>query len=430
MAGSYFQQTGNSDFYLLKTDDQGDTLWTRTYGGDHYDGSRWVYQTSDNGYFVAGIDRSYNVGENDIQVFKTDSAGNLLWNRSYGGDHEDGVATGQQTTDGGSILIGYTASFGNGSMDVWLLRLDADGDTLWTKTYGGQSFDFGTSVIQTPDEGYFVICNITYGFDDLGLTLIKTNADGDSLWSRRYFENNEFGASIISAEDNEYLILANTLALSDEFDIRLIRIEADGDTIWTKVIGGLEIDLGNSIQQTFDGGFIICGITGPYFDQDIYILKTNPDGDTVWTKTICGRQYGNDIGSCIRQTSDGGFVLTGSLSTVDANQEVSLIKLAPDQVRIEDVSDNSLSDGVYISSNYPNPFNLSTTIGFRLPEESEVAIEIYDILGRLVETLIDQKQRAGHHQITWNAMEKSSGIYFYRIRAGDHIETKRMLLLK
>lgn len=430
IAGSYFQQAGNSDFYLLKTDEQGDTLWTRTYGGDHYDGARWVFQTSDNGYIVAGIDRSYSFGENDIQLFKTDSTGNILWTRSYGGEHEEGITGGQPTADGGYILIGYTASFGMGSMDAWLLRLDADGDTLWTKTYGGENYDSGTSVVQTPDEGYFVLCNINYGFNDQGLTLIKTNPAGDSLWARRYFHNNEFGVSIIPAADNAYLILANTLAVGDEFDMRLIKIEDDGDTVWTRIIGGLEIDIGYSIQQSADNGFVICGSTGPYFDQDIYIIKTDPDGDTVWTKTIAGRQYGNDIGNCIRQTSDGGFVLTGSLLTGDAAQEVCLIKLASGQVGIENESDNSLSYEFRLATNYPNPFNASTTIEYGLLEQGHVIIEIYDLLGRRVEKLIDSEQDAGTYQVIWDAKDQSSGMYFYRIQAGDYTETRKMVLLK
>jgi hypothetical protein len=435
IAGSYFQQEGNSDFYLLKTDEQGDTLWTQTYGGDHYDGARCVFQTSDNGYFVAGIDRSYNFGENDIQLFKTDSIGNILWTRSYGGEHEEGITGGQATADGGYIFIGYTASFGMGSMDAWLLRLDADGDTLWTKTYGGENYDSGTSVVQTPDEGYFVLCNINYGFNDQGLTLIKTNPAGDSLWARRYFHNNEFGVSIIPAADSAYLILANTLAVGDEFDIRLIKIEDDGDTLWTSIIGGLEIDIGYSIQQSADNGLLICGSTGPYFDQDIYIMKTNAEGDTVWTKTIIGSQYGNDIGNCIRQTPDGGFVLTGSLSTGDAAQDVFLIKLASDQVGIENESDNSLSYGFRLATNYPNPFNSVTAIEYSLPEESKVTIEIYDILGRKIGTLVQEKQPAGYHQVVWDGKDKngkmvSTGIYFYELYVDDYRESKAMIMIK
>lgn len=430
ITGSYFQGEANSDFYLIRTDQQGNPLWTQTYGGDYYDGGRWLFQTSDNGYFVTGIDRSYNFGDNNIHVFKTDSNGNMLWAKSYGGEHEDGVAAGQPTTDGGCILIGYTASFSNGSMDVWLLRLDADGDTLWTKTYGGENYDFGASVTQTPDQGYFVICSINYGFDDQGLTLIKTDPDGDSLWARRYFGNNEFGASIIPTADNAYLILANTLASGDELDIRLIKIEDDGDTLWSKIIAGPEIVLGNSIQQSADGGFIICGSAGPYFDQDIYIVKTDSDGEIAWTKTICGRQYGNDAGNCIRQTSDGGFVLTGWLSTEDAGDDVCLIKLDSDQVGIEDEFDNWLSQGFCLSSNYPNPFNAMTIIRYGLPQPADIKIEIFDILGRRVETLIDEKQPAGYHQAMWNAEGRSSGVYFYRIQAGDIVETKRMMLLK
>ncbi|UCC78984.1 MAG: T9SS type A sorting domain-containing protein [Candidatus Zixiibacteriota bacterium] len=428
ITGSYSLGVGNTDLYLVKTGEDGDTLWTSSYGGDFYDAGRWVYWTPDNGYFVAGIESRFNNTEKNVCVLKTDSLGNILWNYSYGGEQEDGVVTGQPTSDGGYILVGYTASFGLGYMDAWLLKLDADGDTVWTRTFGSGEYDSGRSVIQTPDGGYFVLCNINYGFNDTGLTLIKTDANGDTLWSRRYCQNYATGVSIIPTNDNRFMILANTLAFGDEFDIQMLKIDANGDSLWTRVIGGLDIDMGNSIKQTDDDGFIICGITGPYFDQDIYVVKTDANGDTLWSSTFNGASYGNDLGTCAKPTADGGIILTGSLSTTDVMQEICLIRFESEQVGIE--PDIPQAQAIYLSPNYPNPFNASTTIKYGISRPEFVSLKIYDLLGRRVQILVEEYLEEGNHSITFDAADLPSGIYFVKLQAGETVETKRMVLLR
>jgi hypothetical protein len=430
ITGSYSQGVGNTDLYLIKTGENGDTLWSTIFGGDFYDVGRWVGQTSDNGYFVAGTESRFNNTERNICVLKVDSSGNVLWNHSYGGDQEDGAVTAQTTSDGGYIVIGYTASFGLGYMDAWLVRIDADGDTIWTKTFGGGGYDSGRSVIQTPDGGYFVLCNINYGFDDTGLALIKTDANGDSLWSRRYCQNYARAVSIISTSDGNYMILANTLAFGDEFDIQLLRINENGDSLWNQVIGGFDIDMGNSIQQTADGGYVICGITGPYFDQDIYVVKTDANGDTLWSWTFNGAPYGNDLGACAKPTSDAGIILTGSLSTGNVMQEVCLIRFESEQVQVEEPVINRQPFGTGLLSNYPNPFNSSTMIEFTLPEARFVTLTVYDLQGREIRKLLNEHKRGGTHVVSFDATTTSSGVYFYRLRTGEATVTEKMLLIK
>lgn len=427
ITGSYSLGVGNTDLCLIKTGEDGDTLWTSSYGGDFYDVGRWVYRTPDNGYFVAGTESRFNNTEKNICVLKTDSLGNILWNYSYGGDQEDGMVTGQPTSDDGYILVGYTASFGLGYMDVWLLKLNADGDTLWTRTYGNESYDYAGSVIQTPDDGYFVLCNTIYGINNR-MTLIRTDTNGDTLWSRRYLSINTSGESIIPTSDGGYMILANTLAFGDEFDIQILKIDANGDSLWTQVIGGLDIDMGYSIRQTDDDGYVICGITGPYFDEDIYVVKTDVNGDTLWSSTFAGASYGNDLGTCARPTPDGGIILTGSLSTADSMQDICLIRFESEQVDIE--TGVPQVPTVYLSPNYPNPFNASTTIEFSIGRPEFVSLNIYDLLGRRIQTLVEGFLEEGNYAVTFDATGLSSGIYLYKLRAGEAAETKRMVLLK
>ena len=147
---------GGHDVYLIKTDANGDTLWTRTFGGT-YDDQGWsVQQTADNGHIIAGLTESFGAGESDVYLIKTDALGDMLWTRTFGGASGDFGSSVQQTADGGHIIAGGTSSFGADGGDVWLIKLDAVGETLWTRTYGGASVDVGYSVQQTSDSGYII----------------------------------------------------------------------------------------------------------------------------------------------------------------------------------------------------------------------------------------------------------------------------------
>jgi hypothetical protein len=169
---------GYEDVYIIKTDASGDTLWTRTYGGTSDDAAYSVQQTSDGGYIVAGTTSSFGAGGEDVYLIKTDVAGDTLWAKTYGGIHNDDGYSIQQTSDGGFIVAGQTNSFGSGGYDVYLIKTNAYGDTLWTRTCGGADDDCGQSVQQTSDGGY-VIAGETYseagGYD---VYLIKTDDSG------------------------------------------------------------------------------------------------------------------------------------------------------------------------------------------------------------------------------------------------------------
>ncbi|MHC4540800.1 MAG: hypothetical protein ACYS74_13625, partial [Planctomycetota bacterium] len=140
---TYSFGTGSSDVYLIKTDPSGDTLWTRTYGGSDIDYGYSVLQTTDGDYIVAGETQSFGAGPGDVYLIKTDPSGDTLWTRTYGGNGHDWGQSVQQTTDGGYIVSGQTNSFGPGQADVYLIKTDAVGDTLWTRTYGGYYYEEG-----------------------------------------------------------------------------------------------------------------------------------------------------------------------------------------------------------------------------------------------------------------------------------------------
>jgi len=266
--------TGARDVYLIKTNASGDTLWTRTYGGTGSDGGYSVQQTPDGGYIIAGSTSSFGAGRSDFYLLKTNAQGDTLWTRAYGGPDDDRGYSAQPTTDGGYIVAGYTFSFGAGGTDFYLVKTNAQGDTLWTRTYGGPRYDQGYSIQETSDGGYIVA-----GFTDtVGATggmpwLIKTNASGDTLWTRTYDGSfDPDGNSVQQTSDGGYAVAAT----SQSQDVYLIRTNAQGETLWTRTYGGPRADFGHSVQQTADGSYVVAGYS---YDGtgigDVYLIKTD-----------------------------------------------------------------------------------------------------------------------------------------------------------
>jgi hypothetical protein len=174
----------------VKTNSQGDTLWTRTYGGSNWDDANSVQQTADGGYVVAGWTQSFGVGTPtyaNMYLVKTNSQGDTLWTRTYGGSDYDFAYPVQQTADGGYIVAGFTWSFGAGLCDLYLVKTNSQGYVQWTSTYGGSDYDEARSAQQTADGGYIVAgTTISFGAGGGDFYLVKTDSQGDTLWTRTY----------------------------------------------------------------------------------------------------------------------------------------------------------------------------------------------------------------------------------------------------
>jgi hypothetical protein len=209
----------------------GDTLWTRTYGGAGEDYAFSARQTADSGFIICGTTYSYGAGLSDIYLIKTDAAGDTEWTRTFGGaEHEHGHSV-LQTADSGYVICGITHSTGAGGADVWLIRTDSRGDTLWTRTFGGDSGDFGHSVAQTADRG-FILCGQTasFGAGNYDAWLIKTDSLGDTLWTRTFGGgSDDVGYSVQPTTDGGYIIAGMTKSLgAGGADFYLIKTDSSG----------------------------------------------------------------------------------------------------------------------------------------------------------------------------------------------------------
>ena len=286
-----------------------DTLWTKIYGGIGYDRCSSMQQTTDGGYILGASTESYGNGDADFWLIKTNAFGDILWTKTYGGDSIDNASAVQQTSDGGYIIAGHTQSFGTEDVQIYLVKTDSLGDSLWTKTFNVKAVSY--CVRETFDGGYIIAGEIFYLGNDA--YLVKTNSFGDTLWSKRYGSTfgGDFAWSVRQTSDSGYVIVGTTSLGAGSGDIWLLKTDENGDTLWAKTYGGGSWDYGISVDQTTDGGYIVTGRTNSFCVgySDVWLLRTDSNGDTLWTKTFGGE--GCEGGRFVQQTSDGGFIVAG-----------------------------------------------------------------------------------------------------------------------
>jgi ABC-type transport system substrate-binding protein len=310
---------GGVDFWLVKTDSDGNAQWNKTYGGASLDFSSSVVQTSDGGYALAGYTYSFGAGgPADFWLVKTDSAGNMQWNKTYGGTNWDAATSLVQTSDGGYAMAGETQSYGAGGYDSWLVKTDSAGNMQWNNTYGGTDIDYASDLVQTGDQGYAMVGSTqSYGAGSVDLWLVKTDSAGDMQWNETYGGVDEDRAfSVILTVDGGYAIAGSTNSSgAGGKDFWLVRTDLAGNMEWNKTYGGINDDGPLSLFQTSDGGYAVAGNTRSYGagNKDFWLIKTESDTDLQWIKTYGGA--GGDSGSSVVQTIDGGYALAGTIDS-------------------------------------------------------------------------------------------------------------------
>ena len=304
------------------------TMWTHTYGGPSNDWAECVIRTSDGGYALAGCTTSYGAGSWDAWLVKIDASGNSLWNKTYGGSDADFWTCVIQTNDGGYALGGYTASFGLTKYQFWLLKTDSAGIEQWNQKYGGGDVDLANSMIQTSDGGYALAGYRFAGTNDV--QLLKTDSAGNQEWIRQYFVggNHDAAYSVIQTSDGGYMMAGGTNPVGvEEGQAFLIKTDSAGNMEWSGTYGGVSEDRGYSVIQTGDGGCMLAGYTSSYAanGRDVWIVKTNSTGNMLWNQTYGGADV--DRGYSVVQTSDGGYALAGYTTSFGAGgTDVYLVK--------------------------------------------------------------------------------------------------------
>ena len=380
---------GSSDMWILKLASDGSIEWQKTYGGDSLDEAQFVQQTTDGGYIVAGTTSSFGAGSSDMWILKLASNGAIEWQRTYGESQSESAYSIQQTNDGGYIAAGNTSSFGSGQLDFWIIKLSTLGDMEWNKTYGGNTSETGYSVKQTFDGGYVVAgTTASFGAGSLDMWVLKLAFDGTAEWQRTFGgEESEGANSIQQTIDGGYIVAGNISSSGvGLFDYWIIKLSSLGDMEWNKTYGGSTSETGYSIQQTFDGGYVVAGTTASFGagSFDMWILKLAFDGTIEWQKT-CGGSQADEV-SFIEETVEGGFVVAGSTASygVGARDFLILKLLANGDLNpfcgFLNVSDAGVSESntaaaeTFADAGSPDTLSVPSNIS---PQESEAVV--YDL---------------------------------------------------
>ncbi len=475
---------GAVDMYIVKLNLNGSIQWTTTIGGTYNDKAESVIQSSDGGYVLAGYTQTFGAGGFDAYIAKLNSSGILIWSKSIGGPNDETANSIIQTTDGGYAMTGSVFSYGAGAFDIYILKFDANGTFQWSKTLGGSQNEHAYSIIQISDGSYIVAGSTTsFGQGAEDMYIVKLSSNGIVQWSiTEGGPGDDEALSLIKTTDGGFAAAGWTNSFgAGNYDLYIIKLDASGSLQWSKTIGGADNDYAYSIIQSTDGGYAIAGGTFSFGAglEDIYIVKLASDGSLQWSKTIGGSNY--DEAHSIIQTTDGGYAIAGYTSSfgtgtgdmyivkLDANGNACGNSSSPPSIsgtggtlgttnpivtspnsNVSSPASVTTSGGTVTNicvtgiepiqseipksfnlfQNYPNPFNPTTNIGFRIADYRLVNLTVFDALGREVAVIVNENLKPGVYEVTWNATNKPSGVYFYKLETGNYTDIKKMILIK
>lgn len=378
------------DFWILKLSSSGRTEWQKAYGGNGPDMVSCIQQTTDGGYVVAGYISPSTLAERGFCVLKLDPAGDIEWQRAYGGSDEDWPTSIQQTSDGGYIVAGITTSFGAGDYDYWILKLSATGDIEWQRAYGGSNSDSAQAIHQTTDGG-FIVAGYTSSFGAAGddIWILKLTQLGDIEWQRTYGGvGHEWTTSIQQTTEGGYIVSGYTSSFNNGTgDIWVLKLFSTGNIDWQRVFKGNSSDGAHSVQQTVDGGYIVAGFTESFGGgrRDVWVLKLSSSGNLEWEQAY--GYSGDDWAHSIQQTSDGGYIIAGkTISPLGAGSGDFLIIKLDSSGNIERVTELVHSSTAEVFDTAVIPLNTFIT-----PQNTDassqvplITVQDTDVIGHLL----------------------------------------------
>ena len=287
----------------------------KLYGDSGIYSTLSTIETYDGGYLIAGQKSGTGSSGCDIFFIKTNSVGDTMWTKTFGGAGNDYCYSVRQTSDSGFIAIGSTNSFGNG---IYLVKTSINGSFLWSRVFGNTGFNEGYSVEQTSDGGYIITGEYDTGSGSLAICLIKTNNAGNLTWTNLF--EGAWGSSVQQTFDGGFVLTGVNIN-----DICLIKTDSLGSVSWWKTFGTTSNMKSYSVKETTDGGYIIGGYVFNGVARDVSLIKTDANGDTLWTKSYGGT--GDFICYSMEQTTDGGYLIAGAIdTTLSFTYDVLLLK--------------------------------------------------------------------------------------------------------
>ena len=419
VAGSSFSDDGDVainhgyyDAWIVKLNSTGGIQWQKSLGGSDYDEAYSIQQTSDGGYIVAGFFNyvTNNLSDTNYWIIKLDATGTIQWQKSLGGNFGDYAFSIQQTSEGGYVVAGYSASkngdvTGNhGSQDFWIVKLNHIGDIQWQKSFGGSREDLAYSIQQTLDGGYILAGNsysndgdVTGNHGSSDYWVVKLANNGDLIWQKSLGgSGQDMGRSVRQTSDGGYIVAGasgskngDVTGNHGEYDAWVVKLNSIGSMEWQKSLGGNDYDYAHSIQQTSDGGYVLAGyssskngdITGNHGNADFWMVKLTGTGSIQWQKSLGGSS--SDVAFSVQQTADSGYIVAsstnsrnGDVTGFHGDQDYWIVKLAPDYLNMNEVFSNNI---LTIENPVKNKINIHT-------REKITVFQLYDWEGKLIKT--------------------------------------------
>ena len=320
----------DQEVWLIRTDATGNHLWNQTYGGIEHDTGVSLIECSDGGFAFVGVTFSWGAGENEGWLVRTDATGNHLWNQTYGGSTCDLLWDLVECNDGGFALIGSTKHFGATNFDMWLIRTDASGNYLWSKTYGSVSHDHGKSILKTATG--FLLFGELFTSQLSEFYVVETDQDGNELWSQVYGGPGiEQASQVTPVSEGGFILLGRSESFSTEFQMWVIRIDTDGSQLWNYTYGA-PYTLSKSLVECADGGFALSGsyLSPPHFANcsDGVVFRIDGDGHLIWSYSY-GKPTIIDSFDCMLIDSAGYLITVGSTHSYGAGESDAWLLCIP-----------------------------------------------------------------------------------------------------
>ncbi len=423
---------GENDLYITRTDASGNMLWSAIAGGPYNDYGWAAVQTIDRGFLVSGFSETCLGGCNQGLLVKTDSSGGILWTKLLGGSGEEILMGIDRTSDGGYIVTGETSTNSFGSSDTWLIKLNAIGDTLWTRFYGSAYEESGAVVRQTADHGYIITGDIHNSFNIHHASLLKTDSLGNLEWARTFGAPDtsgagEFGWDVHQLPDRGYIMFGSTGAFNNGMQIFAVRTDTAGNMLWSKTYGGASVDDPWYSALAPNGGFTVVGATQSFGSglSDIYLLKVDPLGSANGCNDS---SIVPEAVTPVLQTGSGTTITTGGMLTSNPlmimNNPATLSVNICQPVGMDEIN----ADGSNVLV-YPNPLSISATISIYDKRFTNYDFALYDIMGR--EVLVSELRTPDSRLERGNLR---SGMYFYKVTGekgqgtGEIIGTGKLII--
>ncbi len=431
-----FNGTG-LDGYLVRITNAGDLVWQKNFDLGQDELFRSGALTANSGLLLVGYCRKDETAPKDLLIVKVNASGEMQWQKCYGGDGNDYACEIQKTPDGNFVISGTTNSFGHGGEDVWVLKVDSNGDTLWTATFGSTGDDQGRGCAVDASGNIYVSAKGAGVFAP-DLYFIKLHGDGSAEWLKSF--------STMGWTEGYDVCMSDTTAIFAGYgywgsgyshDMLWVKTTTMGDTIQTGHGGGSKNDYAFGISAVHHGGFILAGKTysfGGYWKGLLW--RVDSQGETKWKRAFGGDK--EDIFWNVLETDDQCYLAVGyTNSTGNGASDLFVVKVdSTGEATAIPQPARTLPSQFTLGQNYPNPFNPTTTIPVRLKKRGQVQVEIFNSNGAKVAVLGPKNFNAGTHNLIWNARGLDgkllpSGIYIYRLWVnGKYYAHRKMILLR